>query len=156
MRGKEGEKGSKKDGIRGIGGPYPKTMTITIRKGDWDFRNEPLFNLHNMLRNRHWENVLGGLKKLRIELEVEDTNKESLVPVINKLKESAFNIGDGEWLVAEENVKESGWTGPVKRHLAYPQEDEWEETRYYVATLVWKMRSIGQGLEGEIPNSALG
>ena len=144
------------DDIRGIGGPYPKTVTITIRNGDWALRNEPRFDLDNMLRNRHWENVLGGLKKLRIELEVEDMNKESLVPVISKLKESTFNIGGGEWLVAEEIVKENGWTGPIKRRLACPQEDEWEETRYYVATLVWKVRSIGQDLEGGIPDSVLG
>ena len=156
MRGKKGERGSKREGIRGIGGPYFKTMRITIRKGDWDCRNEPRFDLDNMLRNRHWENVLGGVKKLTIELEAEAMNKESLVPVINKLKMSEFNIGGGQWLVAKESVKENGWTGPIKRRLAYQQEDKWEETRYYVATLVWKMRSIGQGSEGEIPNSALG
>ena len=148
MRGKKKEKRSKKEGRCGIGGPYPKTMTITIRKGDWGFRNQPRFDLDNMLSNRHWESVFGGLKELRIELEVEDKNKKCLLPVINKLKVSEFDIGKGEWLIPEEIVWENGWTGPIQRHLISPPEDKWEETRYYVATLVWKMRPIGQSSKG--------
>ena len=98
-----------------------------------------------MLGNRHWENVLGGLKELRVELEIEDKEKEVLVPLINKLKDFDFDIGGGESLIAEENVKENWWMGPIKRHLDYPLEDKWEETQYYVAAVVWKLRSVGQG-----------
>lgn len=131
----------------GIGGPYPKTITITIRNCDWSVRNYTHFDLEaNMLRNRHWENVLGGLKELRMELEVEDKEKEVLLPVINKLKEYQFNIGGEELLIAEEKVKENKWMGPIKRPSLL--KDKWEETEYYVATVVWKLRSGGQGSAG--------
>ncbi len=83
-----------------------------------------------------------------MELEIEDKEKGVLVPVINKLKEFQFDIGRGELLVAEENVKESGWMGLIKRRLGYPQEGKLEETKYYVATLVWKMRSVSLGSAG--------
>ena len=133
----------------GIAGPYPRTMTITIRNCDWRFCNPTVFNLDNMLGNRHWETVLGGLKELRMELEIEDKEKGVLVPVINKLKEFEFDIGRGELLVAEENVKESGWMGPIDRSLGHTLEGpKWEETKYYVATLVWKMRSVSLGSAG--------
>ena len=120
-------------------------MMITIRNCDWNIHNHIQCDLDNMLRTGHWKNVLGGLKELKIELEIEDERKEILVPVINKLKVFEFEIGEGEWLVAEEHVKEIGWTGPIRRLLAYPQEDKWEDTKYYVATVVWKKRSAGQG-----------
>lgn len=155
LRGKRGERVNKKETICGIGAPYPKTMTITIRFCECSWQNRPRFDLDNMLRNRHWENVFGGLKELRIELEIEDAYRENLVSVIDKLKVSEFDVGGGEWLVAEEYVKESGWTGPIQRPVPCPQEDKWEETRYYVATMVWKMRSDGQVSKDQIPVSAL-
>lgn len=144
LRGKRGKRAGVREAICGLGAPYPKTMTITIRFCEWTWQNQPRFDLDNMLRNRHWEGVLGGLKELRIELDIEDQNKENLGPVINKLKVYTFDIGGGEWLVADECVEESGWTGPIKCCSVYQQSNEWEEMRYYVATMVWRMRSIGQ------------
>lgn len=148
LRGMKEKKASDGRGICGIGGPYPRMMTITIRNRDWRFRHHTQFDLDNMLGNGHWENVLGGLKELRMELEIEDKEKEVLDPLINKLKDFEFDIGGGESLIAEENVKENWWMGPIKRRLDYPLEDKWEETQYYVAAVVWKLRSVGQGSAG--------
>ena len=144
LRGKREKQTDDGQGTCGIGGPYPKTMTITIRNCDWKFRNHTQFDLDNMLRNRHWENVLGGLKELTFELEIEDKQKEVLLPVIRELKEFDFDIGGGELLVADKSVKENVWTGPIERHLDYPQKDKWESTEYFIATVVWKLRTVVQ------------
>ncbi|KAF6238062.1 hypothetical protein HO173_003696 [Letharia columbiana] len=144
LRGKKEKEAGEGEGTCGIGGPYPKMMTITIRDCDWKFRNHTQFDLDNMLGNRHWENVLGELKELRMELEIENRQKEALMPVINKLKGFEFDIGGGESLVAEENVKENSWMGPIQYPRDYAPGDMCEERTYYVATLVWKVRSVGQ------------
>ena len=72
-----------------------------------------------------------------MELETEKKEKDSMVPIINKLKEFEFDIGGGESLVAENTVKEEVWMGPLN-------EDKREESELYVATIVWKMRSVHQ------------
>ncbi len=62
LRGEKEKKADGRAGTYGIGGPYPRTVTITIRNCDWTFRNTTLFNLDNILGNRHWETVLGGVE----------------------------------------------------------------------------------------------
>ena len=147
LRGKKGRVARGERGACGIGGPYPRTMTITISKVDWNFRNHFQVDLEKFLRNKHWENVLGELKELRMELEVEDEEKEVLVPIINKLKNFEFNIGGGGSLVAGKEVKESVWKGGlIERPLGGPQPFTWRETKFHVVTVVWRVRSVGQGL----------
>ena len=122
--------------------PHPKTMTITVRECDWTFRQKTLFTLDNMMRNEHWENVLGGLKELRMELEVLYVDKEVLVPIIDKLKVFRFDIGGGEVLVAEKTVDEHRWVGPIKRRPHIAVKAKWEQTEFFVARIVWKVRSV--------------
>ena len=98
-----------------------------------------------MLGNRHWGNVLGELKELRIEMETEKIEKDKLIPLINYLRKFEFDIGQGVSLIAEENLHERSWMGPIKRRLLYPQEDKWEETRFHVVMVVWRVRSVGKG-----------
>ena len=134
------EKGVKTDGWddrRGMGGPYPKRMTITIRDCDWRFHHEfrSEFHLGYMLGNRHWESVFGELKELRIELEIYNQEREMLVPAINMLKEFDFDIGGGESLVAEEIVEENVWMAPKF-------DENGKEMEHYVAALVWKVKSV--------------
>ena len=146
LRGEKGAKTGDREGTCGIGGPYPKTMTITIRNCDWRFCNEAGsarsarsdrsdFHLRTMLENRHWESVFGGLKELRIELEIYNQEREVLVPTINMLKEFDFDIGGGESLVAEETVEENVWMAPNI-------ENKGEEMEHYVAALLWKVKSV--------------
>jgi hypothetical protein len=61
----------------GRNGPFPKTFTITISHTDWKrsriYRKDcPKLCLNHMLDYEHWDKVFGGLKVLRMELEVEE------------------------------------------------------------------------------------
>ena len=129
-------------------GPFPKRFTITLRHMDWkisrfdprlDPETRPYLCLENMLRNEHWENVFGGLKVLRMELEVEEVRKEDLVPLVKRLREYVFDIGKGEVLVAEEHVQESTWEGG-RQELS--MESKWVDATFYVVAIVWKVRKM--------------
>ena len=64
-------------------GPFPKRFTITISHTQWKrsriYRNDcPKLCLNHMLDYEHWDKVFGGLKVLRMELEVEEEEKGDL------------------------------------------------------------------------------
>ena len=116
----------------------PQTISITIRHMDW---NHYFIDLSHMLRNRHWENVLGELKVLRIELEVPGDQRNLLTPVIKSLTDFSFDIGNGEELVAEQEVQESTWIGPWRDTCGLWPEPMWSDKEFFVATITWKVRS---------------
>ena len=135
LRRNKGEKNGARGAPLGIGGPYPKKMTFTIRCRDWRVDLA-------MLNNRHWENVFGGLKELTMELVVGEEHKEMLMPTVDKLKAFRFDIGENKSLVAE-TVKEDWWIGPVQGNSMGFGKGEGGQTKLYVATIVWKTRSVG-------------
>ena len=123
-------------------GPFPRTLTITIRHVDWKawgvgYRISPHFSLECMLGNHHWENIFGGLKVLRMELETEEVEKEQLIPLVKRLQEYDFDIGNGELLIAEQDVQEWTWKGMVKRG---PFDPKWDEKTFYVVAIVWRVK----------------
>lgn len=122
----------------GLCGPYPRILTITLRHTDPGLN----YSLEYSPRKKQWENVFGGVKVLRIELEVCDADKELLKPTVQRLKNFAWDFGNGKVLIAEEKVHENTWTHPVDRGtLDMP---ECEEYRFYVAMIVWKARRTDQ------------
>ena len=120
-------------------GPFPRTMTITLRCSDWgEYSNSQDADLECMLDNRHWESLFGGVRTLRMELEVEEKKKAFLTALIQRLKGYVFDIGNGEELVAEADVRESTWAGLYDKG---PEEGS-VRTTFYVATVTWKMRKL--------------
>ena len=123
----------------------PKTITLTIRRLDWQDWDRSCdknfsYSLHGMLQNKHWANVFGGLKTLKMELEVEEKEKERLGPVVKALSNFIFEIGNGERLVAEQKIGEYTWTGPIMvNNSAWLG---WQDTTIYVASIIWRSRSV--------------
>jgi len=74
-----------------------------------------------MLDNRRWENVFGGLKALRIELEVKMKDRRDLKSVIKRLVDFEIDVGNGKVLVREGDVRE-----------------RYEDTDFRIATIVWR------------------
>ena len=129
----------------GLHGPYPQTLTITVR----DIHRAPFWadinNLETekMLDSEDCENVFRGLKILRIELEAIVAEKASLDPMVQRLNTYTFDIGNGEELVAEQNVSESTWKNPFNRGTGHSQ-SELEDTDFYVVTTTWKAQAVGK------------
>ena len=120
----------------------PRNMTITFRGDGWDYwvgwgRND--CNLNKFLQNKHWENVLGGLKMLRMEVEVPDPKREGSGSVVETLTNFNFNIGKGEILVPEKDLEESRWT----RRSTSPQ--IMYDSEFYLATVIWRVEKVGGG-----------
>lgn len=126
---------------RRLGGPFPQSITITLRQMN---NNITLVDLGRMLTNKHWRGVFGGLNTLRMELEVRKAEREKLEPVVASLLGFTFDIGDGEVLVAEETVQERSWTGLTS--CGSGTDMIWKNTEFIVATVVWRMKSVA--LEG--------
>ena len=90
-------------------GPFPKTLTFTLADLDWEYvwgTSGAKFDLETMLENQHWEIFFGGLEVLTMELEANQEEKAALAPLVKRLREYVFDIGNGEVLVAEEDLKE--------------------------------------------------
>ena len=139
LREKRNDNPERKESSWGLGGPYPQTLTITIRHMDWVYpRGTHEMHLESMLQNEHWENVFGGLKTLKMELEKWEAEKASLEPIVQRLQDFVFDIGNGEVLVAEEDARESTWTGP----LYYRDGDlKWKDVNFSVFTITWRVQS---------------
>ena len=122
-------------------GPFPKTLTFTLADLDWEYvwgASGAKFDLETMLENRHWENVFGGLEVLTMELEANEEEKAALAPLVKRLREYVFDIGNGEVLFAEEDLKESKWTGPLDS--GRNMEPKWENGTFFVVAIFWKVR----------------
>ncbi len=122
----------------------PRMITITVRQMDW--RNEWEYEhsgLDYMLQARHWEVVFGGLKVLKMELEVPKRKKAWVGTVVEKLVDFRFDIGDGEELVAEQKLEESTWTGPIDMNC-FDGHTTWGDLEFLVVTVVWKVRQVDE------------
>ena len=92
-----------------LGVLYPQTNTITLNHMDGKRSWNSSDNLDYMLNTKHWENVFGGSRMLKMELEITEKNKETLTPIVETLLAFTFDIGNGEELVAEQEVQERTW-----------------------------------------------
>lgn len=126
-----------------LGGPYPKTLIMTIRHFDWrgSFSGYG-FDLGPMLENKHWENVFGGLNLLKMELEVQERHRPLLEPTVQRLLDFTFDIGQGKMLAASD-VQETTWTGLVD-FGTWPA-PEWEDAKISVTTITWQAKPGGHG-----------
>ncbi len=133
--------------ICGIGGPYPQTMTITIRNCEKIIRDGARYDLQIMGR-RHPANLLGGLKELKMEFEIDNKEKEeeALLPLVKQLKTLEWSDRKHKSLIAE-NVKEHWWIESIKRPLG-SNTTMGNEKKHYVATIIWKLRSTDQHYAG--------
>ena len=82
--------------------------------------------------------IFGGLEVLTMELEANEEEKAALAPLVKRLRDYVFDICNGEVLVAEEDLKESKWTGPLD--CGRNMEPKWEDGTFYVVAIVWKVR----------------
>lgn len=120
-----------------------KTFKITI---PWDMwaRTSAYgeVGLGFLLTNECWENVLGGVRMLTIELENGGWDKEYWKAVVESLLSFEFEIGDEEVLVPQREVEERTWMGSINR--GGDGEPRWEDKKVYVVTMVWKVRQRGE------------
>ena len=139
-----------------LAGPHPKTLTITVRHTGWKSEIED-GNYHDLLDsicgNRYWGNVFWGLRKLKMELEVEYQDKEELGPVLEQLHGFMWDIGSGERLVADGQIKERTWMFPEDLHPSEDSGDEKEresdyreEKEFWVGSIEWKVQAQGQNM----------
>lgn len=121
-----------------LSGPFPQEFTITIGWNDWGMPGEQDFGLGNMLQNLHWQNVLGGVKVFKIELEKVAAEKAPLEFHIKQLLCTDFDIGNGEVLVPEVCAYHTTWTGE-RDYGPEPGYPDWRETEFYVISVTWRM-----------------
>ena len=139
-----------------LAGPHPKTLTITVRHTGWRGEIEDgNYNdlLNNICGNQYWGNVFWGLRELKMELEVGYQNKEELRPILEQLRGFVWDIGSGERLVSDGQVEESIWAYPEDLQLCEDSEEQperdddyWEETEFWVGSIVWKVQGSGQNM----------
>ena len=101
--------------LRCIDGPFPQELTLTLQHGGWRtwFTNRPSYDLAGWLENHHWRNVFGGLRKLRMELEIQEADRWRIDPLIERLKAYSFDIGDHQILRPQDSLSETVWTGKL-------------------------------------------
>ena len=139
-----------------LAGPHPKTLTITVRHTGWKSEIEDgNYNelLTNICGNQYWGNIFWGLRELKMELEVGYHNKEELRPVLEQLRGFIWDIGSGERLVADGQIKERTWVYPEDLQLSEDSVEQQdrddgyrEETEFWVGSIVWKVQALGQNM----------
>ena len=148
--------GRTSSGRRLKGGLFPETLTITIPCEYWgepwdtsDEENltfyqkvttwgEPWFisrDVDLLFRNRAWENALGGLKMLVMEVETVKDQRERMDPFIKQLTNYTFDIGGGGQLVADQRVQE------IIRLEKVPYSAPPEDVEICTVSIIWRMRS---------------
>ena len=88
-----------------------------------------------------------------MELEVGYHNKEELRPVLEQLRGFIWDIGSGERLVADGQIKERTWVYPEDLQLSEDSVEQQdrddgyrEETEFWVGSIVWKVQALGQNM----------
>jgi hypothetical protein len=119
-------------------GPFPTFFTITVCFNDWGLAGYPYVGLEDMLRNLHWENVLGGVKVFKIELEKFAADKASLDLEIKRLLRTDFYIGNGEVLVPDCGASSYKWTSEMDQG-PYGRPD-WKDTDFFGMSVTWRVR----------------
>lgn len=156
-RSMQGYKGiSRHQGVLiGIGGPFPEEMRITIPhqgwKAIWFSRGHQRYELDHMMHGRCWRDVLGGVKILKMDLEIDEPDKELIVPLVEKLQGFVFDLGNGEELGVED-VKERGFEGEkvVSQMIdrggdsCLRDRESYVRTSFHVFELTWRIRNTGR------------
>jgi len=119
-------------------GPFYKSLTITVGWNDWGPPGVERYGLDMMLLNLHWQNVLGGVKLFKVELEKVAAEKAPLEWHIKRLLCTDFDIGNGEVLVPERCAWSHSWTGQ-KDHGRRGAPD-WKETEFCVQSVTWHVK----------------
>ncbi|KAL8786669.1 MAG: hypothetical protein Q9195_008123 [Heterodermia aff. obscurata] len=107
-----------------LGGPYPQNLTLTISQMDLCVAEIPI-NFEQFLRNERWECVFGGLKRLKLEMEIAVCRKERFIEsrVLDRLRGYVFDIGNGQILQAKGNqFDERSWKRPCDHYVESDQQ----------------------------------
>ena len=131
------------------GGPRSQTMTITMILSSWQLFKANTRLVTSMLENEHWENVFGGLNELKMQLEIEWSERDKLQKIIARFKGVVWNIGRGQELAPTGTLKEDDWMGTKYQAVGgsfLPQEEGQPSplcsVRYWTGTLMWKVRAV--------------
>ena len=126
-----------------LGGPYPWSLTLTVSQ---NYLAELPMDFEQFLRNEQWESVFGGLKLLKLELEVPFCRKEILIEsrVLERLRDYVFDIGNGQILQTKGNqLDEKSW-----KRLCL-ESDQWDcpgcmRCHFWVVGITWHVRDKEQ------------
>ena len=120
----------------------PETLTITLR--DMHFY-DPLFRLEDIFPDLRWKHASGWLKTLRLEFQIPmvSFHTRKFRRFVSNLSEKAIDIGNGEELVADRNVRETTCICAFMEDPRYTH-GRWRPIQILVATVTWRVRSASE------------
>ena len=128
-----------------LGGPYPRSLTLTISQLDSCAGEIPI-DFEEFLRNERWENVFGGLRLLKLELEVAVCQKERFIEsgVLERLRDYVFDIGNGQILQTNGNqLYERCWKRQCDHHVETRQQG-CIVCDFWLVGITWQVRDKEQ------------
>ena len=127
----------------GIGGPFPREVTVTIRGWGWVWRSRNTNIETNpgwMLQNKDWTNVLGGVETLRVQMEikVETPAADTVRSLLPRIEKYVFEIG-GQRILVHSSTRE--WTHKTWSPDNPEPADKEEFTEFTIVEVAWRAQA---------------
>ena len=124
-----------------LGGPYPQSLTLTVSYLDLYIAGLPI-DFEQFLRNERWECVFGGLKRLKMELEVPVCRKERLIgsKVLERLRDYVFDIGKGQVLQTNGNQLDERYWKRSCDHCFENDQQGCVMCNFWLVGITWQVR----------------